>query len=297
VSLLRAAEVEAQVALLSDDAEIASDVPWLGQLGHVMVVARVGRAERFFPIGRHASAAPEELDGERWMIRIDQPGPPTRVAAAPAAASTARLVATLTVGADRAVRGDLDVSLGGAVNPYHALRAAGRGIDRVLGDLAASVVADATTDDAIVERFGPDGAAGRARLEGLAAAEGASGEIVTLGVPWPGLAEIEAVDLREGRQTPLVTPGPRVLAARVTVSLPPAWVLVGHPRDIERRCAAGWLRQQVVVDGSRAEIVRELGIARRLVEPGADAAALRDLLAEALVLRGEVLVLDTAPAR
>jgi len=292
VALLRAAEVEAEVVLMSQDSEIATDVPWLGQLDRAWVVARAGGRELWLPPCRPLVLSREAVPGETYVLFLSRPGDPERLDAAAPSASTALLVADLRLGADRALTGDLALSASGRANPYFGLRAGERGAEGLLGATAGALGGE--PGEVTVARFGALGTEVRSSLSATLDAEG-GGDVLSVALPWPSIDPMGHVEPRDRRETPLELDGPALRSARITLALPSGWQPEGLPASVEVRNDAGWLTQSVTVTGRRVEIVREVAIRHRIVEPDLYDGA-RQLLEGAEELGAQVLILTAGEA-
>jgi len=294
VALLAAIDADASVALLSHDSRIATDVAWLGQFDEAWVVAQAGAEEIWLPTDRRLVLEREAIAGDAYVLRLARTGSPRRLEPRAPEACPVRMVAELSLSADGALRGDLSVGAAGAANPYFASRSAGSSPSGIVSDAASAFGAGATVDAPTVLAFGPNGTEVRGEISVRLGAE-ADGSVRVVPLPWPPASPFGEADLREVRQTPLALEGPGVRSSRIAVTVPAGWVASGLPSERSMRSEIGWLVQTVSARGDRLEVVRELGLRRRVVEPDAYQ-GLRELLAAADELGREVLVVTSAVA-
>ena len=293
-ALLSAIGVESHVVLLSDESQIAEEVPWLGQFEQVWIVANVEGRELWMPVEYPHLLLMPALPGDRWLVRCDRPGDPVHIRASAPEASSRRLVATLAMSGNGEVTGTIRLTAGGAINPYFSLRARSRGGEGAISSSAGSLGLSIVDDSVRVSQFGPIGIDVEGRLEGTRRPEG-EGATFSLRLPWSPGGGLDHMELRETRATPLVIPGPRLYAVRVTISIPSGWRPIGLPENVEIRHDVGWFVQEVSTDGRRIEITRELGLRRRVVEPEGYE-HLREILVAAGRMATEVLILEADPS-
>lgn len=293
VALLRTLDIDSTVALVSQESQIAEDIPWLGQLDHVWVIVEAGGQMRWMPVDRPLMLAENELPGQSFALRLDQIGGPRELPLPEPSTSALRAVGSVRISADGELGGDIRATFGGTRNPYFRLRATKRAPTSLLRPIASQLAAGVSVDDPAISCFGPSGTDVRGSLTGQLEAEG-DGSFMAIDIPWPedGISD---VDLRQSRMTPLALSGPRVTSLRFTIDHDAGWALADGPEAIELRNDVGWLIQTITERAGGLEITRELGVHRRVVEPGEEYEQLHALVTAANRIARQSVILRASP--
>jgi hypothetical protein len=280
-AMLRAAGLEARVALAASEREIAADVPCPPQLDQVRVRAKIGPHDvwldpatpldggnRFHLAGRQVLV----LDGKASALEVlPDLDPASNRAMVRVTARVASAKDTIVI------EGSADLDLGGLYNPVV-------GFDRTADRLrsAASPVAaafgGATVREVFVGQRSADLTALRAEFGGGSIEEPPSG-LIKLRLPRvPGAVAGKDLQLwRERRTLPLAVRAPARETVEVALELPEEIEVVFVPAEATIRNASGSLARTAKIDGRTLTVRTDLTLDAAVVKP-ADYPALRELL-------------------